>query len=288
MKILGIKRGLLIAVAAALCLSCGGSNYLMPMSIQNSDEALYQAALKLVDKQDYDGALDKIASMTSNGQSRQDVILTKSGCYAGKCGLNFFSFASNLGGGGAPFAMFMAGFVGLTVNVNHCQTAQSLIEGNFGTTGIARLGSLGSRIGNNVNTFMAVLGMSKIGTQLKGIADLDNDGVADPAFNACTMTQAQIAQVGTGFALVLDNLTAIISNLSGGNAALLANLSVACAAAPGGTNPCTITDYNDPTWTGGTAAQISVQTAIQSLTKASTVGIGACIGTPFYPFDCCP
>lgn len=277
----------MLALSAALCLSCGGTNSLMPMANKSSDDALYEAALKLVDKQDYDGALTQIATMTADGQSRQDVQLTKAGCYAGKCGLNFFNFASNLGASTAPFAMFMAGFLNISVNVNHCQTAQTIIEGNFGATGVARLSKLGSRVGNNVNTFMAVLGMAKIGTQLKGIADLDNNGVADGAFNACTMATTPIAQVGTGFALILDNLTAIVANLSGTTGTLLAGLSTTCSSQPG-TNPCTITSVTDPVWTGVTAAELAVQTAIQSLVKSQTIGIGACNGTPLYPFDCCP
>lgn len=271
--------------------ACAGGNYLEEFSSSQSDEALYEEALSLVNNRAYDEALTQIQKMSTSGQNRTDVIQTLAGIYAGKCGLDFLEFVTRLGNGGSVFGIFMSGFQGTAVNPADCQTAQTLIETKFGTTGILRTGRLGSRVGSNVNTFMAVLGMAKIGVQLRSTADKDGpgnngNGTVDAGYNACqqaSINNAGIAAVGTGFALILDNFTAIASNLSGSNASLITDLQAACALIPG-TNPCTISNINDPAW-----ADAGVQTAIRGMIRSSSLGIQNCnnvgVGAPF---NCCP
>ncbi|MBX2987478.1 MAG: hypothetical protein KF802_06245 [Bdellovibrionaceae bacterium] len=275
------SRKITILLLAGALSSCGGSNYFEPMASKNSDEALYEDALKLVDGQRYDEALAKIAEMSSAAQGGDDVVLTKAGIYAGKCGLNFLTFVDNIDGSGTPFNLFKSGFTGVSVDVAHCQTAQDLIE-TFGTTGIQRLSRLGSLRGNNANTFMAVLGMSKIGAQLKAKED------DDPAYNACSDltvgTDSEVAQIGTGFALLLDNFAAISANLSGSTSTLLDDLNDSCQLMT--PNPCSITSPADTAWTDP-----MVQLAIKALVRSDTVGVQNCSADPmhpFHPFDCCP
>ncbi|HRO66951.1 MAG TPA: hypothetical protein PL182_05255 [Pseudobdellovibrionaceae bacterium] len=281
----------ILLLTSTVLVSCGGDNYFTQMAGKSSDEALYADALKLVDQREYDEALAKIASMSASGQSDQEVVRTRAGIYAGKCGLDFLDFVSKLDQGSSPFSLFMGGFRGVAVNVAHCQTAQNLIETNFGATGVQREALLGARIGGNL--FMAVLGMTKIGTQLRAVADVDGaggtgNGTVDAGFDACdagSISDTDLVNVGTGFALLLDNLAAIASSLSGSNASLLDGINATCGDPLMPTNPCTATSTSDPVWSDG-----NTRTIIRSLIKSQSFGIEACASGPApipYPFNCC-
>lgn len=283
----------ILLLTSTVLVSCGGDNYFMQMSSKDSDEALYAEALKLVDAKRYDDALAQIALMSPGGRSGQDVVRTRAGIYAGKCGLDFLNFISRIDQAPSPFSLFMAGFQGVAVNLAHCQTAQDLIETNFGATGVQRESLLGSRVGGNVNLFMAVLGMSKIGAQLRSVADVDGtgghgNGSVDAGFDACSagsISDAALVNVGTGFALLLDNLTAIAGSLSGGNATLLDGIGAACGDPMLPTNPCTVTSSSDPIW-----SDANTRTIIRSLIKSQSLGIESCTSGPSpipYPFNCC-
>ncbi|MBX3042004.1 MAG: hypothetical protein KF789_14955, partial [Bdellovibrionaceae bacterium] len=231
--------------------------------------------------------------MSSGGQSAQKVVQTRAGIYAGKCGLDFLDFVSKLDQAPSPFSLFMGAFRGVAVDPAHCQTAQDLIETSFGTTGVQREALLGPRVGGNVNLFMAVLGMTKIGVQLRSAADVDGaggngNGTVDAGYDSCdpaSLSDGALAGVGTGFALLLDNLTAITSSLSNGNATLLDGLSAACSDPSIATNPCTVTSASDPIWSDPTTLMI-----VRSLVKSQNLGIESCTsGNPPipYPFNCC-
>ena len=285
-------KQLQILIFCSLFCSCGGSNYLTSMSNQNSDEAIYQDVLTLADAKSWDSAISRLGDMSSDYRDRQDVSQTEAGVDAGKCGLDFLSFVTQVGSAGASgiFGTFMSGFTTTTVFPSYCQSAQTVIENRIGANAASRVTSLGSTAGNNVNTFMAVLGAAKIGTLLRSVADTDQNGVVDATFDAClstSITDAQIAQVGTGFALLLTNISTIVASLSSATSTALTNLSTSCSSLV--PNPCAITDPTDATWSNAT-----VLMAFRSLIKSSTIGIQSCAspgngGNPLpYPFNCCP
>lgn len=278
-----------LALFSSLALtSCGGSNYFKEAASKDSNEALYEDALKLIDQADYTGAINKFSQMSSDAQNSSDVQRSLAGAYAGRCGLNFLDFVSNIGGSGAPFSMFMSGFTNRTVAPTDCYTSQLTIESRFGDTAVTRTASNGTSQGNSLNFFMAILGMSKIGTNLRSVADADQDGSVDAGFDAClntSITDDEVKQVGTGFAMVLDNFTAISSTLDPATSTLIDGISTTCAALT--PNPCVITDPTSASWD---AAAIL---AFRSLIKSNTIGIQNCSADnglnplPF-PFDCCP
>lgn len=276
-------------------LSCGGSNYLSEMSSKTSDEALYNEALKLVDQKKYDEALSYIARMSEEAQTYTPVVQTVAGIYAGKCGLDFLDFVSKIGDSEPPFKLFMKGFRGTSLAMEHCQTAQDIIEDYLGDSAVVRVTNLGEDVGGNVNTFMAILGMTKIGGQLRAVADQDGsggngDGSVDASFNACqttSITDTQVAQVGTGFALILDNFATIAAVLSDDNSNLLEGMQTLCSSFPGGTNPCAIAKISDPAWSNP-----GVLLAIRGMIRSKDVGIQNCLndgaGMGPHPFNCCP
>ena len=262
--------------------SCNPSaNILKNLSAKTSDEAMYEDALKLVDTQDYAGAISKILATTASFQTNTTVKQTLAGAYAGKCGLVFLTFVKNLSGAtGAPLSFLMSAFTSVTVSPSDCYLAQTTTESTFGSTSSAR--------GTDTNFFLAVLGMVKIGTYLRASADTNQDGVVDTvatvpslsadydSCNSSSISDANVIQVGTGLGLILDNLAAISSSLSGTSSTGFATLQTACALIT--PNPCTITDPNSANWTATTIK------AIRSVIKSNTFGIESCA----LGLLCCP
>lgn len=278
-------------MALAFASSCGGTNYFEPASNKDSDDAVFEDVMKLVDAKSWDAALLRMEDLSSTARASFEGVRTEAGIHAGKCGLDFLAFAEGLGGSSSVFSLFMSGFTNTAVDLDECQEAQDLIEDNFGETAIDRSANLESSKAQNVNFFMAILGATKIGAQLRSAADADQDGTVDAGFDSCRaaaqMTPAQIIQVGTGFSLLLTNFSTIAATFGDSNAGAMDDLSAQCAAVS--PNPCAITDPTASIWTDIQIPLVEpvAITMFRSLIQAQDYGVGSCSGTAGYPFDCC-
>ncbi|PIS10040.1 MAG: hypothetical protein COT73_11565 [Bdellovibrio sp. CG10_big_fil_rev_8_21_14_0_10_47_8] len=220
----------------------GCSNIFKDASKQDSDDALYEDALKLMNAQDWDEALEKMDSLSSSYQTRTDVLETWAGIYAGKCGLDFITYFDNLGSasltGSTIFEYFMNAFTGVIVNPAACYSAQLKIEA-ISTSSAART--------SGQNLFMAILGMVKIGAYLRDAADIDGtgnlgDGTIDAGYSSCTtIPDASVKQVITGLGLIFDNLTALTNAVSGSSITdALDDIDTVCGASCQKTDPALI------------------------------------------------
>lgn len=291
----GIFRILSLSFAAALTASCGGTNLLKDLSNKESDEAIYLDALKLTDQGRYTEALAKFAELNPSFAAEPEKRRALAGAYAGQCGQDILAQSQSLSSGsGAPFATFMSMFTNLEVTPTSCYLAQTTIENTFGNLSSARESS--------DNLFMAILGMSKIGSFLRNAADQDMDGAIDGntagvcggtdtdlvpdgipgPFDAChadCISDNDVKQVGTGLGLVIDNFTAISASFGGSSSVgAISDMQEACALIPG--NPCAITDPNNA---GYDATAIKV---IRSMIKSQSFGIQDCTLDPLVL--CCP
>lgn len=275
-----------VTILSLTLLSCGGSNYFKDASVKDSNEALFEDGQKLVDEQRYTEAIAKFLSTSSSFQTSYEFRRALAGAYAGRCGLNLLQFSSQIQGSGAPFSTFMSGFTSATVAPADCYLAQQVLENAYGATAALRTAALGSSQGNSVNFFMAILGMSKIGSRLRDKADPTQSGSVAGGFDACSsgsISDAEVKEIGTGFALILDNFATISATLGGSSA--IGSVNTACAGIT--PNPCIITDPTSASWD---AAAVMV---FRSLIKSNTIGIQSCsadnAGNPLpFPFDCCP
>ncbi len=232
-----------------LCLSMlGCSNIFQGVSNKTSDEALFEDVQTLMDEQNWDEAITKLNSLSSEFRGHRDVIEAWAGVYAGKCGLNFIDYFTSLGSasltGTTIFAYFMKAWTGKTVDPDSCTLAQTKME-EISTDPAQRT--------PGQNLFLAVLGMVKVGVFLRAYADRNGtgnlgDGTAE--INVCTndasnLLDAKLDEVITGLGLITTNLaylTAVLSNNSISGA--LDSLNTACQASPGAcgkTKPADIT-----------------------------------------------
>lgn len=257
-------------------LSCGG-NAFSQMSVKDSDEALFKDAEILIDAGDYSGAITKILATSSSFQSLTTTKRALAGAYAAKCGLRAIDFFNGLGGTGTMFTLYMKGFQTIAsadIDPASCDSAQNIMES---------IGTVGQRT-QDQNFFLALLGMAKIGSQLRITEDISPvDGTVDSAANACktaTITDAQVARTVEGLGLIIENLTAFSAAVGGAGSALTAinDMNTACTGA--GLN-CSITHLSatDPSYA-------NTVLAFRKIIDNNTYGVGACADNTFV--TCCP
>lgn len=262
-----------------LVLGCGGNLFQLTAKKDTSD-AIYQDARSALNNLDYDTAISKILELQTKDSTyylrcekvdgvkvcpREDL----AGAYASKCGLNFVNFVSSLtSSSGSPFLFFMQKFKSIAVAPSNCYEAQKVIE-SFGASASART--------SEQNLFMAILGMAKMGTYLREVADVDQDGSTDATFDSCDsgkISEDYLRQVVSGMGLVIDNLAAVSAVLSGNSSALtdLDTIKNTCGSA------CSITDPNSSSFNA---------TVTRNLLKSSDKGIEPSSGCTF-PCVSCP
>ncbi len=253
-------------------MSCSANIY-TDISNKSTEQALLEDAVKAINKGDYDGAIAYLGRITSSFRHEAKVSKTAAAAYAGKCGLNFFDMITTISTATSdtPLMMLMKAFQTVTVTPASCDTAQTELESKYGTVSAARP--------TDINLFMAILGMAKMGTYLRSLADTDQNAIVDAGFaDACaagTITDANTKEVGTGLGLLLDNISSLTAAVAGNGAiTALAALQAACGAS------CVITDINSASWT---VPNIKV---IRSAIKSNTFGIQNCANAPFV--TCCP
>lgn len=208
------KFSLYLAIFAG-ALSCTGANLYKDMaSNKTSDEALFEDAQKLVDAGDYTGAINKLLATTEGFQAQARVKESLAGAYAARCGMEFLTFVTNLGGdgGGSFFKLAMNGFVGVSTEAYaDCKTAESLIEG---------IDSIGNRTSSQ-NIFLMFLEMAKIGNRLRAVGDVDpatGDGTVDAGFDCMdSVPIADAQEVIESFAKFLSLFADFGNDLAGGS-----------------------------------------------------------------------
>jgi hypothetical protein len=271
-----MSRSLLFVSSFVLLtsLSCGDTNLLQYSGSRKTDQALLESGIKYINAGDYDSAIADLTKITSGFRLQEKVVKALTGAYAGKCGFDFITFTGDIGGASANTAMeiLMSAFTTVAVSPSHCYLAQQTLEEAYGTVSASRP--------SDINFYLALLGMARVGTQLREVGDSDGDGVVGPGFaSACEaaadISDLQVKYVGSGLGLLFDNIAAITAAVSGSDALDdLQLMSVACGAA------CTITDPNSASWDGPT------MNLMRDMIETDGFGIMGCNNAD--PTTCCP
>ncbi len=286
----------MLVIATTLQLSC--SNIFKAAATKTSDEAILEDAIKALDALDYTTSITNFNALSANFKAKPAVIEQWAGAYAGKCGLDFVTYFTNLGSasltGSTLFRYFMNAFKQVSIDPNSCRLAE-LKMNEISTDPTVRTASQ--------NLFMMILGMVKIGTYLRYEGDRDStgslgDGTMDATFNACTVSatdlpgnpptvgqfsDADIKQIVTGLGQLLLNFAAVGSSFLGsGASSSLSTLTTACALLT--PNPCNVTDTNNVT--AGMVTQMRQLIHTAPTNPFLALGIGTC--TALDVTTCCP
>ena len=278
-KLASVSKKIVPVMVSLSFVSCGG-NFLKNVSVKVTAETLLEDAKLALDDSDYTTAITKLETMrvdynasyltckTEDGvrQCPREIL---AGAYAGRCGMNFFTFISSLSslGSGALFGSLMNAFTSIDVIPDDCWQAQSVIQ----SIPAADLTS-------DEKFFLAILGLAKIGTYLRSKADTDKNGTVDAAYSSCTnassngITDAELKQVITGLGLFITYSSSVSSSVS------LSSLTVISAVCGPG---CTKTDPSD------SSLDTTTLDTFRDILRTSEYGVDAGCAAASLP-TCCP
>lgn len=310
-----LKNILIIILCMGLAASCTKPNVLEDLASKNSDEALYIDAKKQIDDSAWDNAIAILENQLSAGfKARRDVLNTRAGAYAGKCGIKFTTLVNGLknasGGASKIFPYMMGIFSGVTVTPAACESAISLMQ---------QIGDETVR-DTNENLFVSILGLARIATTLANKLDsVDHDGVIDASTNVCHewaaaaphnalwpwtdpillaafpppampaqyLTDSEIQKIAAGVGLIIETLPALSSVIGGGNSLVTAVAGVTALCASVGTGAGGITVVCDET-IPALVTNNSIY-AFRALLDSNSLGFGTCVPGSNNPGQlCCP
>lgn len=232
-----LKKTMNYLLSAMLLFSLGCANPLEAGAKKDTDEAIYEDAEKAMNSGDWEEALEKLESLSDSFKARPEVIRTWAGVLANKCGLDFISLVQSLKEADLSsttiFRYFMILFQTTAVDPTSCDLAQTKME---------EIGVLPANRTEGDNFFMAILGMAKIGTYLKSLADTNEDGATDVGFNSCapaSFSDANLNNFITGMGLVTTNASYLPSSVSTSIGSYFTQISTVCGAS------CSVTDPDD-------------------------------------------
>lgn len=285
-------------LAVWLALSLGCSNIYEGLSTKDSDEALYEDARKAVNDKDYDTALTKLSSLSSTFLEQRDVKKFYAGALAGKCGLDFITYLSNLSSvdlsSTTLMNWLMSAYKQTVISPAHCAQAETMMMSMVSGYTSAAI----PEFTNGEKLFLMILALTKIGVNLRNKADLDStgnlgDGSMDGTFDPCDnsgskMTDAEVQQIVSGFAMVLQTFAAFGSSFSSSASNALDSVNDLCAA-PYNLTFCTLIDPSSVDAT--TIAAFREIIATGSTNPGINIGIGSCATNPAVTpgaGGCCP
>lgn len=272
------------------------SNPLTQFSVKDSDEALFYSAKMKIDSGDYESAITDLELMSTGYASQNNVKVILASAYAGACGMEFIPLFSSIAGTDLSavslFQYFRASAVGISTVSSRCIEAELKLK-EIGATAAARTTAMGGA--EESNMLMALLSIFKVGSILKNKSDKDGtnnlgNGTTDGTFNACTnnasnLTDAEVIEVATGFALFMENLPSLLGSSSSAQTVLdgiAVIIGAYCGLVP--TSKCLTTDSS----TIAVADKTEFVDTYRDLIKTSAVGIESCAPVlPTTPDSCC-
>lgn len=248
-------------------LSSCSSNLFDEIANKDTPEAIYFQAKQEINSRNYTAAITLLETLDPAYLANRDRAPVYASAYSGRCGLEFLTLMNNLQNSGAStvFSILMGAFPGATIS-NH------VADCNQSQTILAAIGDESQRNGDE-NLLMAFTSLSEIGTLLSALADLDDNGTADPAFDQCDagdISDAQVREIGSNIAIALLSLTAIGTSYIDG---ALADVNSLCALDPNLAVFCSTTDPS-------TFTPVQVQ-ALRYAIGSNDFGIDSCGGNNF-------
>jgi hypothetical protein len=193
---------------------------------KKTDDALLFDANALADDRNWTAAIAKIGQMTAAGQADRTTKLALASFYAGRCGLDLLSLASDLsaglGGGINLMPVLSKSRAGSVIaNADDCETAEKTIQ-SISLAPASRT--------EDENVILAMIEFAKLGAVLvsSGV-DANGDGVIDTNHaNTCALTTVPGGQtvspaqrIGAALTNAIKSLSASGSTVGGSSTATM-------------------------------------------------------------------
>jgi hypothetical protein len=237
----------LVLVVSISMVSSSCANIFREGARKEFDAAYIFDAKKLMDQQDWTGALTKLALVSTAAQSDRSYKALKASAYAGRCGLNLISLLNTISSAGSTAFMptlLNAFKSSVAANYTDCVSAETTLMG-ISTDPNARTA--------DENVLIALIEWAKLGALLASTTGFDDndDGTIDGALGACVpqFSNAQLDSVGFALTVSLASLTASASGAGGSATTGFQAACTAAASVPLAAAFCTKTDPTTQTFT---------------------------------------
>ncbi len=272
-----------LILGAVLCMTCSSCyNALSGTTSTKTDPALYEDGVKALNGLDFDTAIAKFESLSTDYLANTEVKMNYAGALAGKCGFNFINYFTKLGTApsGSTFLFFMNQWKTTSTTANamfystkrqYCVQSEAVVKSIHSST-IGR--------DSSQSLFLFLLGLAKIGIYLKETADPTGTGTGqwsvatstDGACNETNLPKTAVKEIAAGLGMAFLNLTNIATVLASSSIDTSA-ISTACTSIV--PNPCSFENSSDVT----DAMVIAVRT-ILNFSATGVVNGGALCLTP--------
>lgn len=222
-----IVRIVVFGACALFTFGCN-RNFFSETAQRDTPEAILFEARKLLNLRQYGDAIAELETLGAADLARREVVAIRASAYAGRCGLEFIELVDslqNMGDGDSLFEMLLSGLKSAT-SYDDCRTAEDLIE-SISTDAAERT--------TDENLLLTFVSFAKIGAVLAVAADDDDDGIANAAYSACTLSDAEAGEIGTA----LSHAATSLAGVSGVVDSIAGEITTLCGAL-GGT--CSVTD----------------------------------------------
>lgn len=267
-----MKKWIIFTLIAPLLMSATTcQNAYLESADKTSDDALLFDADEKANSNDWTGAINDINSMTAQGQAKRETKQALGSYYAGRCGLNLLNLAQKVKDGGINiWPMVMSYMAGATAaQLADCESAEATILSIDGTA---------TNRTPDENILLVFIEMAKMGASLASSnADANHDGAIDGSFDACStsdISDASIAQLGTGLTITLASLSAANSSIAGSISSTMNTLCTTLDTDLGVSGFCNQFAASDFT------SKPPELLALRALIKSNELGFNTC-GGPF-------
>ncbi len=192
-------------------------NVLEAFGDKETDQAKYIEAKKLIDKSQYDEAIQVLLGASAKFQEKREVRTLMASAYAGRGGLEFLSIVEAFKDASSVnlFPFLMNGFRG---GSSDRYSDLSLAEGV-----IDLISEDPAERTEDENILMVLIYLAKMGNMLSYYMDTDGDGTLDPTFvNACTdsdnpgtaINDLNVGEVGMHLLKFVQTVTYLSNNFT--------------------------------------------------------------------------
>lgn len=280
-----LKKAALVILGVFIITSCEQPNVLTEFSNTTSDEALYLEAKQKMNDFDWNRAISILTTeLSADYRIRTEVKETLMHAYGGKCGILALDLIASLNEATSSkmFEVSLQIFGGQSVDTSAC-------DNSFDT--LMSISSDSTQRTSDQNLFAAILGLSKMATNIHVKFDTESsglgDGVVDAGWDSCPdstdparLSDAEVKKIISGVGLIFENLTVLGSELTSGTAsASLTDALNSCESVLGVGN-CTIVDE--------AAVTPEVRRFFRRMISSSAVGYGTCDISDSTTPSCCP
>ena len=260
----------IILLALGTQLSCS-VNILEEFGDTDTDRSKYVEAQKLVSKSSFTEAIAVLATTSADYQTRSDYRTLLASAYAGRCGLEFLDFVTEIGNIGTSRL-----YLYLMINrASLAATADNQSDCSEAITQLQAIGSTGALRTDDQNIFLAAVSFIQMGVIFSKTADTDNDGTLDGGFDACSsgsISDTDIDAYGNALMILIESISAVSNPAFGSDQLTDVNAICTTLADP----PYNETDIC--TKTSG-AFDASERLLLRSLIKEDQdIGLGQCSG----------